>query len=55
MRAAAVGDSTSIRARAMEAAIAWADAEDWNPALDDGARLAEDTHRVFGVTTFEFG
>jgi GNAT superfamily N-acetyltransferase len=40
MRAAAVGDSTSIRARAMEAAIAWADAEDWNPGLDDGARFA---------------
>jgi GNAT superfamily N-acetyltransferase len=43
--AADVDVSVGRSARAAEAAIAWADAEGWNPGLDDGQRfLAADPY-----------
>lgn len=39
MRALALGDSSSTSTRAATTALAWAEAEGWNPGLDDGARF----------------
>jgi predicted N-acetyltransferase YhbS len=39
MRAPDSGDSASTSARAAQAAVAWADAEGWNPGLDDARRF----------------
>jgi hypothetical protein len=39
MRAARTIDAASTSARAAQAAVAWAEAEGWNPGLDDERRF----------------